>query len=55
MNRTTNSIAEMDELKTSLDDKFAKNHPNVMYEGAIEADEDPADYYGFSIKAVRLG
>ncbi len=45
----------MNELITEFNEEFERENPDVLYNGAIAADEDPADYYGFSVKAVRLG
>ncbi len=52
---STTLLPEKDELYASTNEKVAREHPEIEYNGGLQADEDPADYYGFSIKAVRLG
>ncbi|WP_181349440.1 hypothetical protein [Thalassobacillus sp. CUG 92003] len=58
MNRNLNE--GLTESLTQLEAEFERNEltqkfPEVVYNGALAEDEDPADYYGFSIKAVRVG
>ncbi len=48
-------LPEKDELYASVNEKVERDYPEIEYNGGLQADEDPADYYGFSIKAVRLG
>ena len=46
---------EAEEIAKGWADEFEREFPQVLYNGGIEPDEDPADYFSRGIKAVRLG
>jgi hypothetical protein len=55
--KTTRSIRNTNDKYTQLNEINDINDPNVIYNGSIAPDEDPADYIrpGSTTKAVRLG
>ncbi len=47
---------EIERIQRNYDEYLTKNHPEVVYEGMIPSDDDPADYYAIpTLKAVRVG
>lgn len=39
---------------TNIDEEFAKNYPELLYEGGIPSDSDEMDYVTITLKGARI-